>query len=620
MSLIFNFNINPQEKPKQQVTTNAKTQITHWKAKDFDELIDLWDKASYQSSSNNNVSKNSLIFNQSTTEFCALFNTINPGPVTTHNSGYNQLVAPCLSRYTFQTPIRGLIRLGNEALKEAPKELIDSLGANLQGKNVDIFLTYLDGRNLQARKTRDHYSIINLCLHPWLYPDLQKYQEKKEYPRAGIFPVYACEAQGNQGNDVCVGGLKHQEVYAHPNDQGLMLFSPDNMQFLTDNNYPFSIFWTAALHGDRVLISKIVCITQRGQTHFDSDNKKSCINTIRKATTNCPNLEEFLIRMEQGVRAELDEKLGPIVTAYEKDSYKGDDLFQKLDPWHQHGCYKQAWIIQGKPMNGGPEFGNMSFNNLPELDAKLHCTNAQKAQCLRNHMEEVFEILVASQKRLVSIQYTKLNLLPPPKQLSEAEKIIQRDRAQIQNLRRDPDNIMNIMYADVWEKYLDNKPDEATAFFECLDASHVDAWYTHAWEIHGKPMNIHPDFGKMSFENYQELDKKHHCTLEQKLACIRKRGHEIITVQQPIEPQAHPEAPKHETPIYFTAAKTALVTKDIEPIKHILNGSQENVNKIFGAIWKMKGCPQKNDFGRTYYEKEASDIERAQAVLMTMPQ
>lgn len=619
MSSNIDFRIIPQEKQKQQVTTTAKTKITHWNAKDFEGLIDLWDKASYQNTGNNNVSKNSLIFNQSTTEFCALFNTINPGPVTTHNTGYNLLVAPCLSRYVQQTPIRGLIRLSNEALKEAPKELIDSLGADLQGKNVDIFLTYLDGRNLLARDTRDHYSIINLCLHSWLYPDLQKNQERKEYPRAGIFPVYACEAQGNQGDDVCVGGLKHQEVYAHPNGH-LMLFSPDNMQFLTDKNYPFSIFWTAAQHGDRVLISKIVCITQRGQSYFNSDKEKSCINTIRNATTNCPNLEEFLVRMERGVREELQEKLDPIVQAYEKNSHKGDELFEKLEPWHQHGCYKQAWIIQGQPMDGGPEFGNMSFNNLPKLNTKFHCTNAQKAECLRNHIQEVLEILVVSQKRLVSTQYKKLDLLPPPKQLSEAEKIIQRDRAQIQNLRGDPDNIMNIMYADVWEKYLDNKPDEATAFFECLDASHVDAWYTHAWEIHGKPMKIHPNFGKVSFENDHELDKKYHCTVEQKLACIRKRGHEIITVQQPIAPQIQLEAPKHETPVYFTAAKVALATKDIEPIKLILNGSQENVNKIFGAIWKMKGCPQKHDFGSTYYKNEASDIERAQAVLMTMPQ
>ncbi len=171
-------------------------------------------------------------------------------------------------------------------------------------------------------------------------------------------------------------------------------------------------------------------------------------------------------------------------------------------------------------------------------------------------------------------------------------------------------------------KAFENNEADALEKFLKLPKLHKNGCYKHTWIAKGKPINIHPDFGRCAFLGDKQIDGKFHSTNEQRAAILKTHRQELIDVlimNQKHLLRAQNLVLSDSDKKIFQAARMACLVTDYQPIYEMLE-APEAISKVHGAIWAMRGSPQNiPDFGKGYFEKQATLLERAQAILLTLP-
>ena len=397
--------------------------------------------------------KNGLVFNQKFGAGQLYFNTLNPTPVAWQCPGYDKPSVPCLSNYQVQCAPQGIIRLGSNALKEVPENVLQSLKLtpNSQDKNIDLFFLIFRVQGIcspdhQGRIKNGHFAELNFVLHPWMFQHLHQLQKGKDVkgnPPMGIFPEYGVQQSNPNDQNVypiCINGLSPHEVIAHRHDDHEdVAFSPDNAQFLVDVDCPFQTFWAAAEFEGRKVICKALCIS----------NPEGLGNALLSTMKECLSLKTFVERLNKDVIKEINGPLLPVIKAFENKEADALEKFLKLPQWHKNGCYKHAWMAKGKPIDIHPDFGRCAFLGDIQIHGQFHCTDEQRLVVLKTHRQELVDVLIMNQKHLLRAQ--NLVLCDMDKKIFHAARMacLVADYQPVYDLLNDQDSIRNV-HGAIW--------------------------------------------------------------------------------------------------------------------------------------------------------------------------
>ena len=330
-----------------------------------------------------------------------LIQDVTPSPLC---PAYNTLGFPTVTTYDHIGWNISCMRLDPKATSYVPPLVLEQAGT-LQGKQVDLLWTAVDGRFYQFNRSLNHAS------HAWTHRHALPGPEKIPGPNhseienrdsnvhfdveVGLFPEIGYE-KADEAGAIAINRISPMHVHTHapgklknvkPED---MLYSPDNSHFRAINGTPFGIDWSVMKKDDRVAITKRVII-------FDYDHPicKALLGSIR----NCSDLNEHLQALK-AVPHTIQQTFSPVIEAFETDQPNAMADFHRLPLAFQNGIFRETWLSFNSPRVHG-DFGRASFENQESLDRNFHCSNAKRGEILRLFCGRLEHLLVGSQFQLL---------------------------------------------------------------------------------------------------------------------------------------------------------------------------------------------------------------------------
>lgn len=145
--------------------------------------------------------------------------------------------------------------------------------------------------------------------------------------------------------------------------------------------------------------------------------------------------------------------------------------------------------------------------------------------------------------------------------------------------------------------------------------------FKETWTLLGSLHNIHTDFGRASFEEDPSLDKKYHCSNEQRIQAIENYKdylkHLLIDSQYDLLLRSQPLTKAKNVLNMIQCAELLLSEEETEAEKLFGSFSQEEKEAVYFAMWQLSGCPQGNrHFGKETFKNLNRDPRlRAEALL-----
>lgn len=318
---------------------------------------------------------------------------ISPAPLCL---AYNKMAVPSVSTYHQIGNNIAIIRLFPCAFPSLP-ENVQTMAGNpsdleQQMEQVEIFWTAIDARGL---KYKEHP--LNLCTHPWAYPDMQIHSERSSDVLMGIAPLIGVHQTEEPGSIPFDGQLHPMNVHAHPNKHS-MLYSPDNAHFRNTPDMPLSMFWAITKTADRIAITKMVLL-------FDYEHPicKALLQSIRDndSLKAQPSLADHLDVLSNKMQEAIGQTFNPILDQFENDNPNALQTFRSLPGGFILGIHGEMWKLFGSPMGIHSDFGRCAFERDSNLDLKYHATKEQQVQAIRNYATTLYTLLVDSQKDLI---------------------------------------------------------------------------------------------------------------------------------------------------------------------------------------------------------------------------
>ncbi|MBX3718563.1 MAG: hypothetical protein KF898_02810 [Parachlamydiales bacterium] len=389
-----------------------------------------------------------------------------------------------------------------------PQQSISMKLHRAQAQNLPESLqTILAGRNLEKLDLISNYSIgygtlaidamlhakelrYNWVSHPWVFPQAQYGQDLKLFLEMGIFePVGVREVK--TGDGIPFGSLKHLEVFVHPKNEGTAI-SPNNAHFGISPEMPISAFWHAMLKDDKtVMVRQLIANIPN---HPMTDELSSIFGDEEYQTVQ-DHLEQLEARRPEAIDA-THARFDVIAKAFEEGMPDiALELFNALDEGEKKWVHFRIWQLLGEPIGVHGDFGRVSFEGAVELPAQYHATVEQKAQALR----ELCAKQIAAFDQILEGHFTLFET-PHDLPIPSAEYLRKKEIAQ-----------------PLIEAVKAKEEDLFIALITSLQEADRQKLFAIAWELKGCPLDIHPDFGRVSLLADPVLERWDRCGKEDRL-------------------------------------------------------------------------------------------------------
>jgi hypothetical protein len=299
---------------------------------------------------------------------------------------YNKMRLPTISSYHTIGANAASVLLDPRAICHVPAQVLEQAG-DLAGKQVELFWTAIDGRPFQPNGNNFQ---INLCTHPWSHPRALDGDDVKHNVKMGVFPEIGFQSLQTP-ESIAFNALRPMEVYSHPGDDKVMLYSPNNAHFEAIADAPFGIFWTVTQKDDRIAFTKMLVIF-----NYDHPICASLVKSIR----DCDGLNTHLTRLKD-VKKEIQNTFSGIIDQFEQNNPFALQLFDQLPPTSQADIFKETWLQFNSPQDIHSDFGRASFENDSSLKKEYHCSNQQRVHAIRQFAARLEYLLVDSQIELM---------------------------------------------------------------------------------------------------------------------------------------------------------------------------------------------------------------------------
>jgi hypothetical protein len=314
---------------------------------------------------------------------------------------YHKMCVPTISTYHMIGWNISSMRLDPKALKFVPKLVLENAGP-LEGKEIDLFWTAVDGRFYQFDRSLNHSA------HPWAHGHALPGPEKIPGPAGheipnpdsnvafdvnmGLFPEIGLEKSEEPGA-IAINTTSPMNVHVHARGDlekvksDNMLYSPDNAHFRATLGSPLAIDWSVMQESNRIAITKRVIIF-----NYAYPICQAFIDSIRQ----CNDLKTHLERLKS-VSTEIKNTFSPLIEAFKNANPQAMQIFYELPLAFQYAIYREVWVSFDSPNGIHADFGRASFEKDETLDANYHCNNHQCAEAILRFSARLNHLLVESQ-------------------------------------------------------------------------------------------------------------------------------------------------------------------------------------------------------------------------------
>lgn len=384
-----------------------------------------------------------------------------------------------------------LIRLHPAQACNLPESVKRAIG-DVRGKKVDYFLSFSDAVALKRSNEKIQRPLIyNLSTHAWAQPDYRTGGDRSIDVQMGIFEgrdVYEVKT----GSGVGFGYLKPMSVHCHPTDNGATALSPNNAHFGVNPNASFSTFWSVCMMGDRAVVTEHLIINE-----FDFVTMP-----LATAFQQGGSLAQIIQKVQT---VPFTSQLLSLAADFELGAPDAMRKFQALKPHHQNAIFGRTWQDKWNahfPNQAAPhaDFGRLSFQSDPSLDANHHCTGKDRSTILRNYCAQL------------SLNYINFvtgleTLLAAPREVPVNEKMR--------------------TFKPIVEAFQRGDEAEGMRLFNVLEPRHKHGVFAYVWDLEGRPMDFPGDFGSASFYADARVKLERRCDRDKRLQAILSYIHSI---------------------------------------------------------------------------------------------
>lgn len=135
--------------------------------------------------------------------------------------------------------------------------------------------------------------------------------------------------------------------------------------------------------------------------------------------------------------------------------------------------------------------------------------------------------------------------------------------------------------------------------YQALPEMYKKGIHIATWQLHDKPMEIHPDFGKVSFENDGSLSVERHCNDHQRaqaLRMLKDNLKDMLVHSQAMMFNQSLSLARSDCSVTLMKCARAFQKNAEEGLHQFQLLPQELKNSVYYAFWELSGSPRVADF------------------------